>query len=98
MLLKRQRRPMKEKNGVCSAWEITWALLGPGNELWWWFFRNGGWCDKPQLAGSFYQPAAKSKIMSFYLTQTIFLDLPLILATFHSIDANCIMLEGVRCY
>ena len=38
---------------------------------------------------SFYQPAAKS---------TIFLDLPLILATFHDNDASCILLGGVRSY
>lgn len=26
MLLKKQRRPIKEKQGVCSAWEITWEV------------------------------------------------------------------------
>ena len=34
LLLKRHRRPMEKEKGVCFAWEITWALLGPGNELW----------------------------------------------------------------
>ena len=32
------------------------------------------------------------------LHRTIFLDLPLILATFHDNDASCILLGGVRSY